>query len=212
MNAKVNDILRLVSAGLFVVGGIFVVVFVLSHFFPDPPRWLAVFVAPLLIFLVLAAGVVFSNWGKKRLPGKTDADFIKELQEENLLSSASYSALRAFEVQETEDEGLHYFVGLSNGEVLYLNGQYLYEYLANPDTGQNRSFPCAEFTLCWHKEKDYTVGIICSGPVLELEVTAPEFDLGDLDNEEFLEDRIILKGNYEQIKAERMRNTAKSKS
>jgi hypothetical protein len=88
---------------------------------------------------------------------------------------------------------------------LYLNGQYLYEYEPNTKAKRTRSFPCTEFTLCWHKEKDYTVGIICSGAVPELEATAPEFDMGDLENEEFLDDRIILKGTYEQIKAERMR-------
>ena len=46
----------------------------------------------------------------QRHPKKTNANFIKELQENNLLASASYTALSAFEVQETEDEGLHYLL------------------------------------------------------------------------------------------------------
>src|SRR5690348_8868854 len=101
MNAKVKDILRLVSAGLFVVGGICVMVVVLSHFIGDPPRWAAFLIAPLMILVILSSGLLFSDWGKikRRRPAKTNADFIKELQESNLLGSASYRALRAFEVQ-----------------------------------------------------------------------------------------------------------------
>ena len=62
--------------------------------------------------------------------------------------------MRAFGVKEFEDEGLHYFLELTDGRVLVLSGQYLYDYEAISDdseTNRPRAFPCSEFTLRRHK-------------------------------------------------------------
>ena len=42
--------------------------------------------------------------------------------------SERFTASRAFAVEEFEDEGSHYFVDLTDNRVLFLSGQYLYDY------------------------------------------------------------------------------------
>jgi hypothetical protein len=87
-------------------------------------------------------------------------------------------ATRAFGVEEFEDEGLHYFLELADGRVLFVSGQYLYDYEPSsddPETTQARSFPCTEFTVQRHKKEGYVVEILRGGTVLEPEVMAPPF-------------------------------------
>jgi hypothetical protein len=43
------------------------------------------------------------------------------------VDESEFSIVDAIQVSETEDEGLHFFLRLADGRVLYLSGQYLYE-------------------------------------------------------------------------------------
>ena len=47
---------------------------------------------------------------------------IEESEGQGLLLTEEYQATRAFQLDEWEDEGSHYFVELRDGSVLYLNG------------------------------------------------------------------------------------------
>ena len=197
------DHLRLLLAGAAAVLGIFAIIALVSRYFPRLPLWMIPIL--LLAFAIVTVGMLYLfNVGNKLPRGRTNADLIQELEAKGLLASAAYTATRAFAVAEFEDEGPHYFLELSGGGVLYLTGQYLYEY--EPAKDQPRRFPCTAFTVCWDQEKGYTVGIVCHGDVLEPELNAPAFGLEDLMNVELWEDRNVFREkSYEEIKAERMK-------
>ena len=71
-------------------------------------------------------------------------------------------------MEEFEDEGLHYFIELVDGRVLFLSGQYLYDYEPisdDPESNQPRSFPCTEFTVRRHKNDGCVVDLLRAGTV-----------------------------------------------
>jgi hypothetical protein len=137
-------------------------------------------------------------------------DFIKELAEKDWLEEINFRAQRAFQVEEFEDEGSHYFIELEDKSVLYLNGQYLYEYEEiddDPELNQPRRFPCTEFAIRRHKKDGYAIEILCGGSVIEPEITFPPFDAEDYRNNLAPEDgQIIRTRTYEQLKTERLQN------
>jgi hypothetical protein len=73
-----------------------------------------------------------------------------ELDALGKLRRVCFCAIRGFSVEEYEDEEPHYFLELDANRVLYLNGQYLYDY--EPDaygaeSGRPRRFPCTQVVV-----------------------------------------------------------------
>lgn len=133
------------------------------------------------------------------------------LKARGLLVSTTYRARRAFEVSQREDEGYGYFIELDDGRVLFLQGQYLYDYGPveddeEPESNRDRLFPCTEFILLRHKKYDYLIDIECKGTVLEPERIVPPVSNEhrrqglDPDDEDIITDR-----SYDEIKAKLQR-------
>jgi hypothetical protein len=135
------------------------------------------------------------------------AERVAELDRQGLLVRQAFRAMRAFGVEEVEDEGLHYFVELVDGSVLFLSGQYLYEFEPvsdDPGFNQARRFPCTEFEVLRHKGAGYVIDINCSGTVLEPELNAPAFTREDW-KRGIPDDGGIVEGrSYDVIKRERV--------
>jgi len=133
---------------------------------------------------------------------------VEQLEEQGLIASTNFQAKRAFEVEEYEDEGLHYFLELEDGSVLYLNGQYLYDYEPvddAPELLQGRQFPCTDFTVKRHKTKEYVVDVVTRGTPFEVEATAPSFSRQAYRAGIVPEDGDITRDkSFEQIKQELM--------
>lgn len=128
---------------------------------------------------------------------------IAELESKGLLEIHNFTATRAFQVEEWDDEGSQYILELSDGSVLYVGGQHLYEYEPDddPDNRQGRTFPCTDFTIRRHKTGGYTVEIECRGQVLEPECVAPPFTCGIV-ADEFPEDgRVYTNLTYDELKS-----------
>ncbi|HYO76001.1 MAG TPA: hypothetical protein VE010_06015 [Thermoanaerobaculia bacterium] len=123
-----------------------------------------------------------------------------------LLVADHFTARRAFHVEEFEDEGSHYFIELTDGEVLFLSGQYLYDYEPERSDAPERRFPCSDFTVRRHRDERYVVDIICRGEILEPELNAPPFSDEDHENGTVPDDGEILQTPYDEIKAARMRS------
>ena len=126
---------------------------------PPQPNW----VYPVLFvpFALIVLGFVTAKFNAR--PELADAD-VRRLEAAGLIESTDYRATRAFEVKEFEDEGPHYFLELDDGRVLYLSGQYLYEY--EPRTGKSpkpRQFPCTDFIVRRHRIELYGIEVICRG-------------------------------------------------
>ena len=203
--------MRLLFAGLFVFLGLIIAASLAVNVLPDnAPSWMLGAVSSVaLILLCLAALRLFNPPGVGPIIGQSQSDYIQELERKDLLVPTSYRARRAFQVEEFEDEGSHYFIELEDGKVLYLCGQYLYEYEPigdDPELKQRRRFPCAEFTIRKHRENGFVVDILCGGPVIGPDMLAPPFSEADFQNDRVPEDGAVISDlSYDQIKFERAR-------
>jgi ribosomal protein S18 acetylase RimI-like enzyme len=203
--------MRLWFAGLFVWLGLLVAMGLAGIVLPDnTPSWLIVTLEPVtFISLCLTALWLFNKPGARPFGGQSQSGYAQELERKGLLVSTSYRARRAFQVAEFEDEGSSYFIELENGAVLYLCGQYLYEYEPtddDPELKQGRRFPCAEFTIRRRRQKGFIVDILCGGMVIEPQILAPPFSEADFQNDKAPEDgEVISDKTYDQIKFERTR-------
>ena len=165
----------------------------------------------LLIFLVVSALALFNPTSSRRhLARMRTEENIRKLEEQDLLASSAYRARRAFQVKEFEDEGSHYFIELEGGGVLFLSGQYLYDYEPvekKKEVVQPRRFPTTEFTIRRHKTKQYVLDIVCQGAVLEPEIVAPTFDPDDFGSNRIPSDGQLIKDKaYDELKAEKLQS------
>jgi len=199
--------MRLIGAGLFVFAGMLLLIGLLASqkAFDQAPAWLiGSAIAVLMVALMALSLWLFSPKGSDPFGRKTAEEQRRALEQLGLLESTAFRATRAFGVEELEDEGLHYFLELTDGRVLLLSGQYLYDYEPisdDPETNQPRSFPCTEFTVRRHKKEGYVVEVVCGGAVLEPEVMAPSFGKKVWQRNRVPEDgRVITDTTYDQLK------------
>jgi hypothetical protein len=205
--------MRVLLAGLFVFGGFLGCAAVVCHYFPEgfERSWLmglflSCALACVLLVLGVAAFFVFNRYGLKPLrPGRSVKEQIADLERQGLLFSNTFHAARAFQVEEFEDEGPHYFIELTDRTVLYLSGQYLDEYeeiTDDPGFNHPRRFPCTEFTIRRHKDENDAVDIACHGDVLHPECLAPSFGEDVFRTGATPEDgQVIRDRSYEQLKS-----------
>lgn len=205
--SRIWDWLRLLGAALFVFVITSGLVVLVSRLFPNAPSWPLVPLFLVAFFgAILAALVLFhGKWTRRRSEEEILADRFL-LEQSGMLISEPYRAVRAFQAEEFEDEGSHYFLELENHSVLYLSGQFLYEY--EPLKEKPRRFPCTQFTIRRHKDDGFVVDILCSGEALELEMTAPSFSFDDFEKYSSMKEvQIIPDKSYDEIKAERLATT-----
>jgi hypothetical protein len=195
------------GAGLFVFTGLLGAVGLLGAFRVSaaaPPLLIAFVLVLVMVGLIAAAMVLFSP-GKPLGGAPSVEQLAQELEAQDLLTSKQFSVTRAFEVEEFEDEGLHYYLELSDGRVLFMTGQYLYDYEPIDETGDGgpdpRRFPCTDFVVRRHRAEGYVVDIQCGGHILEPEVTAPPFG-EDVWREGGIppDGAILMNASYDEIK------------
>jgi hypothetical protein len=163
--------------------------------------------SPALVAACLLLAVALAAAAYRRL-SKPRVDLLREWEEQGLLESTEYKATRAFQLEEWEDEGLHFFLELEDGSVLYLNGQYLYEYEEIVDDVEvpiPRRFPCTDFTVKRHRRSGDLADLICRGDAFEPETVAPPFDDAEYRRGAVPEDgQVIRDRSYDEIKRERL--------
>ncbi len=200
--------MRVILAGLFVIVGLLLAVGFVFSVLPKnlPSAITGIALAAFMLILVIAAFFLFNRHGADLSGYKSAHEQILELEQKGLLVKDDYKARRAFGVDEFEDEGSHYFIELEDGRVLYLNGQYLYDY-EPVGIKQPRTFPCTEFTLLRHKDERWVVDLQCRGSALEPESVAPSFSKSDFKAGLIPSDgEIIRERTYDQIKSERLKS------
>ena len=208
---RIPNFIRLIAAGLFVWASILGLVGLAGALWPEtmsgPATGTSVMAGlgfGLLMFVLsLVTVVLFNRGGWSYVSGKDPGALVREWEENGLLDSSSYRAIRAFQVEEYGDEGLTFFLELDDHTVLYLNGQYLYEYEEIVDDVEApipRRFPNTEFIVRTYRPGAYVVDLICSGEAFEPEVvTSHSSDWGVLDDH-----TVITSKSYEELKAERL--------
>ena len=167
--------MRLFLAGVYVFVVIIAVVIVASRFDAKGMTTVAPIVMPIVFF-----GALFTAY--KWFGGSEMGMSIEEMEAQGLVERFDYKAKHAFCVREDEDMESHYFVELADGILLYLNGQYLFDYepieeFDDPKNNQQRNFPNSDFSVYRHKADNYTVEIKTRGDVFipELELVLPSF-------------------------------------
>jgi hypothetical protein len=105
------------------------------------------------------------------------SELADDLEKRQLLVSTTFSADRAFRVDEANEEGPHYFLELEDESILHLSGPYLYDY--EPGDGSLRHFPCTRFTVRRHSELGHVVDMLCGGLIIEPEAEAPPYTARD---------------------------------
>jgi hypothetical protein len=195
------DSIRLLLAGLTVLAALAF----LSNVLPEnTPPVLRVLAYALSIIPIVVGALVLFNLGRRRPPaGPT----FEQLRAQGLIESIEFRATRAFEVEEFEDEGMHYFIELADGSVLFLNGQYLYQFLPESHGGakglKTSIFPSTEFTLLKHRTEPWISDVVCRGTPLKLDFVASGYPKGWLDRDELPHNgQIFSDRTYDQIKAE----------
>ena len=199
--------MKLAGAALFVVAGLSGLVVALDaiNVLASVPVWVVGgFLSLCLVGLVVTAVWLFAPSLPGAAAGIDAEEAIRELDARGLLDTREFRATRAFGVDEFEDEGLHYYVELDDKRVLFLSGQYLYDYEPDPKSDRPRSFPCTEFAIRRHKREGYFVSIECRGRVLDPEVIAPSFRTMDWEDEIPRDGDLIENTPYEQLKDARL--------
>jgi hypothetical protein len=165
------------------------------------PDWLGLSLFILSCFL---AG--FASWLVCGRPDLKPTDFTRpDYEKLGLLITEEFSVRRTFEVAEFEDEGLHFFLELNDGRVLFMNGQYLYDYQEIADDEENNqkaSFPCAHFRVRRHKSEHWVHSIETLSPYLPPEVKLPHYSKSYIKKHSFPEDGKIYSEPYDTIKNE----------
>jgi hypothetical protein len=186
-----------VSVGAFAGGLLFLWVFAIE--WPVRiPGWLG-----LLAFAAswVLGGIVawrLSGRPKMKLTSSAKPDYEKL----GLLGREEFAAQRAFEVEEFEDEGPHFFIELEDGRVLFLCGQYLYHYeeiTDDPELNQPATFPCTRFVITRHKTEHWVHSIECQGTYLKPEALLPHYSKAYLKTFGIPHDGEIFNAPYDEL-------------
>lgn len=166
---------RLLLIGISALCGGLLFIWVFAILFPVGfPDWLGL---SLFGSSCVLCGVI--AWRFCGRPNMKPTDFTRpDYEKLGLLVSEEFSVRRAFEVEEYEDEGLHFFLELEDGRVLFLCGHYLYDHQEisdDPDLNQKASFPCSRFEVRRHKTERWVHSIICHGSYLKPEAKLPHY-------------------------------------
>ncbi|WP_395744312.1 hypothetical protein [Prosthecobacter sp.] len=209
----VKIIVGSVFVGALIIGAVYLTTSII------PPKWqhpglIAALVLPVFVLGVELATAVLSP--KSTTPfgilGLKRKDFtVEAVRAKGELLQQTFHATRAFQVTEREDEGCQYFIELTDGSVLFLQGQYLYDFepiTDDPDENQPRRFPCTEFVVSRDVEGRYFIQLDCHGTALEPECLAPPFSRRDYREDRVPDDGDIISDiSYDELKRQRMAAT-----
>jgi hypothetical protein len=154
---------RLVYAGLFILGGVLCGAYIGFTFYPQGNPFELRFSLPLLLGLIVAAHFLFQERG----PWITKGGVTRYRKPAELVPT-TYQSRRAFEVKNPDSGDRWYVVELENGKVLCLcdnlpSGPLGFDPM-NPDV---QRFPCTEFTLLRHPTEKFIGEIDCGGKLIQ---------------------------------------------
>ena len=105
-----------------------------------------------------------------------------------------YDVTDALAVEEFEDEGLSYYLELTDGRVVFLMGQYLYEPV------EQAQFPARRLEIVRTAVTGTVLRVTALGPHLPPTGTRRPFQTADFENDRVPEDGTILSGPLSQYR------------
>jgi hypothetical protein len=137
----------------------------------------------------LPASMLIAFWyclNKQRRQGRAAAEQHRALYAADLagrqMEDWRVRILDAIQVEEFEDEGAQYFLELEDGRVLFLAGQYLYDYAET-------QFPNRELVIARLPHAGDIYGLACVGEYFPLSAERPAFT-----REDYLADTVPIDG------------------
>ena len=199
---------KILFAALLVLGFFFLftnLLFAALNILGDFDKWprVAQMVVYSVILPILFFGAIYLVWKIDNYKKTKSQNFpsVEELENAGLLQRDHFRVLRAFQVDEFDDEGPHYFIELEDKRVLFLSGQYIMEYegYIDGDINEPRTFPCVEFEILRNRSNKDAMQILCLGAVIEPECLAPPFTPKDKIPQD---GEIISDRSYDEIRRE----------
>lgn len=123
-----------------------------------------------------------------------------------LAEVTTHEVVDALRVEEFEDEGSAYYLKLADGRVLFLAGQYLYDYEAGEDEDAQSTparFPCRRFKLERAAASGLLLELTPLGPAFPPSGTLPAFRTEDHHADRVPEDGQVLDVDFESLRARR---------
>jgi hypothetical protein len=147
--------------------------------------------AALVVGVVAGVWVYFRSQRAERRV-KAAATFRAELVG-GVVEVTRYRAVDAISVAEAEDEGLSFFVRLHDGEVLFISGQYLYEF-------EGTAFPCTLFEVTRTPTSRTLLDFRPLGQYLAPSTERPAFSEADWERFGALDDGVLLAVPFESLR------------
>lgn len=120
------------------------------------------------------------------------------------VTCTTYDVVDALRVQELEDEGSSYYLKLADGRVLFLQGQYLYEYEGAEPDGESKAeparFPARRFTIERTAESGLVMGLRDFGALVSISGTLKPFTLEDHENDRVPQDGEVLQIDFDTLR------------
>ena len=104
---------------------------------------------------VIVPTILLKLWPERQ--GRNEVETLDSALEKGLIKTIEHNVDKVVEIEEFEDEGLHYLLSISPNKTLSLLGQYLYPY------GELEKFPSTKIRLFIHIEDNICYGIECVG-------------------------------------------------
>lgn len=192
--------------GALVIGAVYLVTSII------PPDWrhpglCAAFIIPVFVMGIELATVILSPHSTTPfgILGLKRKDFtLAAVRARGQLVQQTFRATRAFQVAERGDEGCQYFIELEDRSVLFLQGQYLYNFepiTDDPDENRPRRFPCTEFVVSRDNQGEYFIQLDCHEKPFEPDCIAPPFSRSDHRDQKVPDNGAILTDiSYDELK------------
>jgi hypothetical protein len=151
----------------------------------------------LFVFLVGALSAAFSIYLRRLFTRASAAARQASTSDavDGQVDEFTFSIADAIQVAETEDEGLHFFLRLADGGVLFLSGQYLYDPVAA------QRFPSAQVTIVRAPASGTVLRFTPSGAYVQPSTTRAAFT-----DREHARGRVPEDGDVLHVDFERLRN------
>lgn len=179
---------------LLVVGGWLISTFIfvavctrLQYTSPLESPWFMV----VILTIWIGVSVALSRWQKAQAARKQAlrldgvADDIAEI--------FTFAATEAIQVKEFEDEGSSYFLRLTDGQVLFLSGQYLYDY------EESKRFPCVDFDIVRRSRLDFVIEVVCRGAYIAPSKILKPFRVEQFEKDKVPEDMTYVNVAWDEI-------------
>ena len=149
-----------------------------------------------LVFVGLAGGLAMYGYVARRERRPPTGPTLWDDVQAGTAQVIRYDVSDALAVEEFEDEGLSYYLELTDGRVVFLMGQYLYEPV------EQLQFPARRVEIVRTTATDTVLRVTALGPHLPPSATRGPFRTEEIESDRFPVDGAVLHGPLDQYRGD----------